>query len=415
MEKNSEMKAQIENTKETVPETDEDIMSENTENQAKKKPDGHNLAFAFVMTAAVGMAIGAGGLYLTKKKQIEFADRYSLMLDTEEYMEKEAEIGKPKNPNDAQIINAYLSLYGDEYTYYNKTDIKSKEYIIANVNSSVSAYCTGFKLDFNDENKLYFSSVTEDMPAAQQGIEKGDVILAVDGIEISEYEDAKLLKASDEKTVNLLINHNGEEKNIDFTLYPAVNEATESVTYKKYDDVLYIDYNYVDFGNDYVFNNVLTNSQYDSIIIDLRNNPGGSSDVILYTADVFVDKGEIFYHSVSEGDYTLKATDGKVTDVPIVLLVNEETASAAEIFTALLKQNANATIVGTTTYGKGIFQASGIFKKGQINYTDGYFTVGDWECWQGKGIAPDIEVKMDSSLIGTEDDVQLEKAIELLS
>lgn len=415
MEKNSETNVLDENTKETVPETNEETEPENSENQAEKKPDGHNLAFAFVMTAAVGMAIGAGGLYLTKKKQIEFANRYSLMLDTEEYMEKEAEIGRPKNPTDAQIINAYLSLYGDEYTYYEEIDIKSKGFIISNVNNSSSAYGTGFELDFDDEDKLYFSSVSEDMPAAQQGIEKGDVILAVDGIGISEYEDAKLLKASEEKTVNLLINHNGEEKYVDFTLYPVVNEATESVSYKKYDNLLYIDYNDIAIDNQSIFMKALNENTYSAVIIDVRNNPGGNTDFAMQAADSFVDKAELCYHSLTEGDSVVETTDGKLTDVPIVVLVNENTASGAEIFTSLLKQYADTTIVGTTTFGKGVYQSYGIFNGNSLHYTDGYFTVGDWECWQDKGIAPDIEVKMDSSLIGTENDVQLEKAIELLS
>ena len=107
--------------------------------------------------------------------------------------------------------------------------------------------------------------------------------------------------------------------------------------------------------------------------------------------------------------------DGKLTDAPVVLLTNEKTASAAEIFTALLKQYDDATIVGTNTFGKGIFQNVATFHRNVIHYTDGYFKVGDWDCWQGVGIAPDIDVEMDSALIGTSEDVQLQKALELLS
>ena len=73
-------------------------------------------------------------------------------------------------------------------------------------------------------------------------------------------------------------------------------------------------------------------------------------------------------------------------------------------------------IVGTTTFGKGIFQYVEEFENGgRLKYTAGYFTVGDWECWQGKGISPDVEVGMDRSLIGTDDDIQLQTAIKLLS
>ena len=67
------------------------------------------------------------------------------------------------------------------------------------------------------------------------------------------------------------------------------------------------------------------------------------------------------------------------------------------------------------TFGKGIYQYDETLSNGGVlHYTAGYYTVGDWECYQGTGIAPDIEVPMDSSLIGTDDDVQLKKCLDLL-
>lgn len=396
--------------------------SENeTETSVKKEPknersrDGHSYALAFVMTAAVSMALGAGGFYLSNKKKIEFADRYALMLETEDYMENVAEIGKPENPSDSQIINAYLSLYGDEYTLYEEIDIKSKDFILSNVNNSASANGTGFELDFNENDELFFSKVIADMPADEQGIEKGDIIVSVDGKAISEYEDAKLLKSSDEKTLDVLINRNGEEKNISLTIYHVSDDAADSVTYKKYGDVLYIDYNYVNMDNESKFLEALNSDNYDSIIIDVRNNSGGQNEFVMQSADMFVDKAELHFYSLTEPESSLETNDGKLTEAPIVILTNENTASAAEIFTSLLKQYADTTIVGTTTFGKGIYQTYGIFHGNSLHYTDGYFTVGDWECWQDKGISADVEVEMNSSFIGTDNDIQLDKALELLS
>lgn len=66
------------------------------------------------------------------------------------------------------------------------------------------------------------------------------------------------------------------------------------------------------------------------------------------------------------------------------------------------------------TFGKGVFQNRGLFYGESIRYTAGYYTVGDWECYNGKGIKPDVEIDMDSDYIGTDKDVQLEKALELL-
>jgi len=103
--------------------------------------------------------------------------------------------------------------------------------------------------------------------------------------------------------------------------------------------------------------------------------------------------------------------------MPMVVITNEKTMSAAEILTALLKQyGEDVKLVGTKTYGKGIFQKEKELSNGGIlRYTAGYITVGDWECYQGKGIEPDYEVEMDSSSIGSDDDIQLKKALKLLS
>ena len=105
----------------------------------------------------------------------------------------------------------------------------------------------------------------------------------------------------------------------------------------------------------------------------------------------------------------------KLEGKKVVLLVNNNTASSAEIFTAALKQHIEVTIVGENTRGKGVYQIVNLLDNGdQFKYTAGTYTVGDWECYQGVGIAPDVEVPMDRELIGTDDDIQLKKALELL-
>ena len=96
-------------------------------------------------------------------------------------------------------------------------------------------------------------------------------------------------------------------------------------------------------------------------------------------------------------------------------MINDGTASASEIFTAVLKKNADATLVGTNTYGKGVFQREMLLSNGgHLHFTAGTFEVEGWDNWDGVGIAPDVEVPMDKELIGTDNDIQLKKAIALL-
>ena len=124
-----------------------------------------------------------------------------------------------------------------------------------------------------------------------------------------------------------------------------------------------------------------------------------------------------FYCYNGEVEKINTTADGDSIDANVIVIVNENTASAAEILSSYLKQQVNAIIVGTNTFGKGVFQQDAkLSNGGNLHYTAGYFTVGDWECWQGKGIAPDIEIAMDydENIIGTDEDIQLQKAIEIL-
>ena len=182
------------------------------------------------------------------------------------------------------------------------------------------------------------------------------------------------------------------------------------------DDVTYIEISaFGEFSAGHMSSIIDDVEKAEKIIIDLRNNPGGQNEYMIQAVDYFVDAGEAYMHGYDGTEEVYSATDGAI-DVPIVLLVNEKTASAAEIFTSMCMQfGRNVTVVGTNTFGKGIFQQEAdLSDGGKLHYTAGYFTVGDWECWQDKGIAPDIEVEMDSALIGTDEDIQLQKALELL-
>lgn len=373
----------------------------------------NNKRILIIVVCAASMGIGAGGTYLSNRDKIEFAEKYSLMLETEKFMKETAEVGAPDNPNDAQIINAYLSMYGDPYTYYREVDIYSKDYIENRVNNSAVALGSGFKIYFDENDRLLFSEIIPNLSAAECGFEKNDVITAIDGQNVSEYKDAKKLLGAQDTTVNLTIERNGEKKEISLI---RKKESTElnGIKSKMRDNTLCVTFDQMLDSSGTAFENAIKGKNFDSIVIDLRNNGGGDIAVALSIADIFINKADVKFISKSGSEYTRSTEDGVDVDVPIAVIINDNTASSAEILTALLKQNSRTTLVGTRTFGKGIYQSNAIFNGNQLHYTDGYITVGDWECWQGKGIAPDIEVEMDSSLIGTDEDIQLQKALEVL-
>lgn len=190
--------------------------------------------------------------------------------------------------------------------------------------------------------------------------------------------------------------------------------------YTMYEDICYISYNHFEVAGSRIFLTAYEECDEKSkaYIIDLRGNTGGTTQVAANILGNFVGKRDICTLYSYNGEIeTYKSTDDKMFDKPIVVLVDGGTASSSEIFAATLKQYyPEATLIGMNTKGKGVFQQfDRIDDNATIRYTAGYYTVGEWECYQDIGIAPDIEVEMDSQLIGTDEDVQLQAAIDYLN
>lgn len=321
---------------------------------------------------------------------------------------KSAEIGK---------INGYLNGGGDKYTYYFEVYNADKTETQTNyVNTAGTAVASGFQIDISEDGNILLTDVTPGLTADKQGLKIGDIITHIDGVSISEqgYENyANKILGKQDTEVNLTVNRDGEIFEI---LFRRDNKIFREVEWEMLGDIAYIKisgFHELSAGN---MSTAMTEiSGVEKFIIDLRNNGGGQNEYMIQALDYFVDKGEFVTHDYSGEDFVYTTNDGAV-DAPIAVLVNENTASAAEIFTSMCMQyGRNVTTVGTNTFGKGIFQKEEILSNGgKLHYTAGYFTVGDWECWQDVGIAPDITVEMDCGLIGTANDIQFAKALEIL-
>lgn len=325
-----------------------------------------------------------------------------------DFDDKSAEIG---------MINGYLNSGGDEYTYYfeslNADEIQEQT---AYINSAGTTKASGFQVDISTDGNILITEITEGLTADKQGLKTGDIITHINGVSISEqgYENyANKILGKQDTEVELTINRDG---NVFDMTFRRDNVLLSDVDGKMLSDIAYIKTSH--FGELSAGHMSTTMEEFgnaDKFIVDLRNNGGGQNEYMIQAVDYFVDAGDFVMHAYDGSEQVYSTTDGAV-DAPIVVLVNENTASAAEIFASMCKQfGRNVTLVGTQTFGKGIFQREeDLSDGGKLHYTAGYFTVGDWDCWHGIGITPDIVVEMDSALIGTDDDVQLKKAIELL-
>ena len=159
-----------------------------------------------------------------------------------------------------------------------------------------------------------------------------------------------------------------------------------------------------------------------SLIIDLRNNGGGMVDVATEMADFMLDKDKIILKTVDnkENEEITKSQKDAIIDMHIVVLVNSNTASSAEILTAALKDNGRAKVVGTKTYGKGIIQSVLSLRDGSgIKITTASYYTPNGDKIHEVGITPDEVVELpddveNSYAVTDEQDTQLKKAIDML-
>lgn len=366
--------------------------------------------FAYILAFIVSAGVGAGSVYLANYKKINFMNRHAGFLEAEDFVNETLEIPLPESNVDNELT-AYFKLYGDKYTRYgSEEDYFSKQYILGEINDSTCAKLGGYRVQFNENDEPYFSAVTEGMPAAESGIMAGDIIKNIDDFDLTECRHINRLNGDDGATAKLIIDRNGEEISISYTRHADMSAERTAVT-EMYGSTLYADLNEVDG----YFETLLESAEdFDSIIFDLRQNGGGNPENAVGIADPFIGESETVFHSYNGSEDVLKTSSEIKYDVPIVVLIDEKTASAAEILTALLKQYGDAELVGMNTLGKGIYQYTATINGNPLIYTDGYYTVGDWECYQDVGINPDVEIDMDPEYIGTDKDIQLEKALEII-
>ena len=199
--------------------------------------------------------------------------------------------------------------------------------------------------------------------AQKAGILEGDLILAVDGKDVTSLlsvEITSLLRGEEGTTVSVTVSRGRQDEEFTFVMTRERVIITISFYEIIEENIGYI--KLISFGDDTpgsfkTAKDEMIAAGATSLIIDIRDNPGGQINAVLLIADELVEKGDLLH--IKERDTiveSIQATDRPKENVPVILLVNENTASAAEILAAALQDNNAATLVGTTTYGKGSAQ-----------------------------------------------------------
>ena len=260
--------------------------------------------------------------------------------------------------------------------------------------------------------------VYDKSPAKEAGIKANDILVKLNDEEITEEnlsEIIKKMKGEAGKKINITVKRNNKELNFDIEMKKiALPIVTSDYIEMNKTKIGYIkissftDNSYEQFSEHLI---ELEKKGIEKLIIDLRSNNGGYLDKATNIAELFVEKGKVIYTLKSKSkteDKKDKTNDKR--DYPIVILINEGTASAAEILTATLKDNNDATIVGKKSYGKGKVQNTKKLSDGTVlKYTSAKWYRPNGKSIDEKGIKPDYDIANEG-----DEDKQYEKAIELL-
>ena len=322
------------------------------------------------------------------------------------------------------IYAGTLEGLGDPYSVYYTAD----EYKDMQINTSGNYYGIGAALSQDAKTKeVTISKVYEGTPAEEAGLKDGDQIIKVNDTESTSKELSALvqeIRGEEGTTVHLQVYRASNNKTFEIDV-ERKNVELPSITSKMLDGGIgYIQISEFQSKTDEQFKSALADLKKQgmkSLIVDVRSNPGGLINAASNILDQILPEGTVVYTEDKYGkreDYT---SDSNCLDCPIAVLVNENSASASEIFAGAIKDYNYGTLIGTKTFGKGIVQTVFPLEDGDaVKITTAKYYTPKGNYIHGVGIEPDIELTYKYS--GPEDeaydmkyDNQVQKAIEVLN
>ena len=314
------------------------------------------------------------------------------------------------------IYKAYMAGLEDPYSkYYTPEEAASYLEAAKGIYSGI-----GIVIGVKDSTgEILVQDVYEDTPASRAKIKAGDIIIKVDGIDVVGKTIDEVVKytkkAVGADVILSIISQDKTEREVklvceEISIVTVTSEMKKGnvgyINVDEFDDVTYEQFNKALIQ--------LESQGMQSLVIDLRDNPGGSLQVVCDMLRLLLPEGLIVYTEDKDGKRVEKLCDGKqLFEKPLAVLVNQNSASASEIFTGAIQDYGIGTIVGTKTYGKGIVQDLIRLRDGSmIKMTSSQYFTPKGRNIHKKGIEPDITVENNED---GKKDLQLETAIKVVS
>ena len=380
-----------------------------------------------VLTGVLVVALASGGVKFVQQRQYNGVLSDSSHVQKIEYLEKmiyQEYLGEVDNDEMAEGVYAGLVYgLGDVYSRYYTADEYAQE-----TASTDGAYAgIGVSIQKNKNGGVQIAECYEGGPGADAGLQTGDVITAINDTDVTDMELSdvvSLIRENKDKTIVLTVFRENEEKSREISV-----DVTDVELPSVFGEMLDKKTGYIQITQ---FTGV-TPQQYkdmftelkdkgmERLVIDLRDNPGGLLTSVCDILREILPEGLIVYTEDKYGNREEETCDGKhQLDMPLAVLVNENSASASEIFAGAVQDHGVGTIVGTTTYGKGVVQELRQLSDGSaVKLTVSNYYTPNGNSINKVGIKPDVEVKLASVLLNKdeithEEDNQLQKALNVI-
>lgn len=345
----------------------------------------------------------------------EFIDTYQNVLDS--YYEDVDEQELIDN-----AIKGMLSGLDDPYSTYLDKNTSS------NFDATLAGTYQGVGLEvYNDQDmNIVVSRVFENSSADKAGIQAGDIIKKIDDKDLTKQKTSEFSNYTKKKKdgkFQVVYTHEGEEKTAKLEKSIIIIQSVSSEVIERNNHKM--GYIQIDIFSATTYSQFkkavekLEKEQVEGMVIDLRGNTGGHLTVVSDMLSLFMDKKHVLYQIEDKDKKTKYYSTGKETkDYPVVVLQNEGSASASELFTAAMKESYGAKVVGTKSYGKGTVQELNTLQDG----TQYKFTTKKWLTPKGnwvhkKGITPDVTIELNDSYLENpthDNDDQFQKAFAVL-
>ncbi len=376
-----------------------------------KKKISLGLAIFLIVTASAVTFILTS--FFTLQSFSRKNQKYSSLQALESFVQKNFYGDIDENKINDGILKGYVSGLDDKYSRYLNAD----EY--ADEKSENAGKMTGLGLTLKEDESGYIkiAEIMPDSPVSETDIQAGDFIVSVNGSDVLETgfeESIELMSGTEGTEITLTVRHDETDR-----IYTLTRRPIEmiTVTGEMLDNYIgYIKISGFKQNTAQQFLDILENLKSNGakgIIFDLRENGGGLLDALEDCLDPLLPEGVIATAEYSDGNSeTIVYSDEEETNIPMIVLVNEHTASAAELFTASLRDFGKAETVGTTTYGKGVMQSTTeLTNGGAVILTIAEYKTTVSDCYDGIGIIPDYVVENENDDL----DEQYNKAVEIIT